>query len=72
MNLENGPGVQTDASGVYAIQGLGTGSYKIQYSDCRPTPNDVSQWFLGRSDPGSADRCRSATGLDSEVLVEYR
>jgi protocatechuate 3,4-dioxygenase beta subunit len=67
VNVENGPGVQTDASGAYSIYGLGAGSYKIQYSDCNAIPQYVTQWYFGRPDSGSADLVSVADGVDTPL-----
>ncbi|MDQ1432623.1 MAG: Carboxypeptidase regulatory-like domain, partial [Actinomycetota bacterium] len=36
--VEKGPNAETDAAGAYVIDGLTTGSYKVQYSDCSSAP----------------------------------
>ncbi len=64
VNIDNGPGTQTDGSGAYSIAGLGTGSFKVQYSDCNPTVRYLSQWYAGRSDSDSADAVAVAAGTN--------
>lgn len=54
-NIDNGPGAQTDGTGAYVITGLDSGTYKMYLTDCNPTPQFVTQWYLGRTDAGSGD-----------------
>ena len=67
VNVENGPGVQTDATGTYSIGGLDTGTDKVAYSDCSPTPHYVAQWYLGHPDAGSADTVAVTDGIDTPL-----
>ena len=47
VNVENGPGAQTDSSGAYSITGLSDGAYEVQFHDCNPSPQYLDQWYLG-------------------------
>jgi len=67
VNAENGPSTQTDNAGSFVLSGLDAGSYRLQYVDCSPTPNYVSQWYLGHQDEGSADQVAVADGTDTPV-----
>ena len=55
VQVDGGPGVQTDATGRYELDGLAAGGYRLQYSDCNPSPSYVSQWYLGHTDQADAD-----------------
>ena len=68
VNVESGPGTQTDESGMYSIVGLDTGSYRVGYSDCNPTARYVSQWYLGHADSGSADLVSVTDGADTSLV----
>jgi len=67
VNIENGPGTQSDGSGAYSIAGLGTGSFEVEYSDCNPTVQYLPQWYLGRSDSASADAVGVIAGADTAL-----
>ena len=67
VNVEGGPGGQTDGSGAYTITGVASGSSKVQYSDCNPTPQYVTQWYLGHPDSGSADLVSVVDGADTPL-----
>ena len=67
VNLENGPGAQTDGSGQFSIQGVDTGSYKVSYVDCNPTQQYIGQWYLGRDDANSADQISVTDGADTPL-----
>ncbi len=55
VGVPGGASTVTDSSGVYSLTGLAAGSYVVQYSDCNASPAYVTQWYLGRTDQGSAD-----------------
>ncbi len=67
VNVENGPGVQTDVAGAYTIPGLDAGSYRLQFSDCRPSPALVTQWYLGQLDSSSASSVAVLDGMDTPL-----
>jgi len=67
VNVENGPSGQTDGSGVYTIGGVSAGSHRVQYSDCRATPQYVTQWYLGHPDSGSAELVGVIDGADTPL-----
>ncbi len=67
VNIENGPGTQTQPDGTYSITGLSAGDYKVQYQDCNPTPQYLDQWYLGRADSGSADLVSVVAGVDTPL-----
>ncbi len=79
VNVDGGPGVQTDATGAYQLDGLAAGAYRLQYSDCNPSPRYVSQWYLGHTDQSDAntvtvvdlvDTTLSTVTLDPGVVVQ--
>ncbi|MGZ8763485.1 MAG: carboxypeptidase regulatory-like domain-containing protein, partial [Acidimicrobiia bacterium] len=57
--------VQTDLTGAYSLTGLDTGAHQVQYSDCNPSPVYATQWYQGRTDPGSADPVTVNDGFDT-------
>ncbi|MGZ4737041.1 MAG: carboxypeptidase regulatory-like domain-containing protein [Acidimicrobiia bacterium] len=67
VDIENGPGVQSDVAGMYAITGLDTGAYKVRFRDCNPTPHFLEQWYLNRPDSGSADPISVTDGVDTPL-----
>ncbi len=67
VNAEGNPPTQTDVNGAYTLTGLGDGSFKIQYTDCNPSPQYVSQWYLNRPDSMSADPVPVTDGVDTPV-----
>jgi protocatechuate 3,4-dioxygenase beta subunit len=67
VNIESGPGAQTDAAGAYSITGLNGGSYLLQFSDCRPSPAFVTQWYLGQANSSSASSIAVLDGLDTPL-----
>ena len=73
VNVENGPGAQTDVTGAYAILSLDAGSYLLQFSDCRPAQAFVTQWYLGQLDSSSASSVTVLDGVDTplaDVIME--
>jgi protocatechuate 3,4-dioxygenase beta subunit len=67
VNIDNGPGAQTDVAGAYAITGLVGGSYLLQFSDCRPSPAFVTQWYLAQPDSSSASSISVLDGVDTPL-----
>ena len=47
---------QTDPTGDYSLAGLAAGTYTVQYSDCSPTPQYLTQWYLGHTDQAARTR----------------
>src|SRR5664279_420603 len=54
VQIDNGPGGSTDASGSYTFAGLPSGDYLVSYEDCT-TQTYLEQWYLGQSDSTTAD-----------------
>ncbi len=67
VNVESGPGAQTDGDGLYSITEIDTGSYKVTYRDCNATQHFVSQWYLGHADSGAADPVSVTDGADTPL-----
>ncbi len=67
VNVDGGPGLQTDGSGAYTITALDTGAYKVGFSDCNASPQYVSQWYLGRPSSGAADPIPVTDGVDTPL-----
>lgn len=67
VNVENGPGAQTDASGAYTITGLGMGSFRLLFADCNTTPQYVTEWWFHHPDQGSADLVAVTDGADTSL-----
>ncbi len=67
VNVENGPGAQTDGTGAYSVTGLQDGAYKVQFHDCTPTPQYLDQWYLGHDDSSSADTVPVTAGADTPL-----
>ena len=67
VNVENGPGAQTDSTGAYSITGLSDGAYKVQFHDCNPSPQYLDQWYLGHDDSSSADMVPVTAGADTPL-----
>ena len=67
VSVDNGPGTQTSDMGTYSIEGIDPGSVRVQFFDCRPSPRFVAQWYLGHSDPGSADSVVVIDGSDTPL-----
>ena len=65
--VENGPTVQTDATGTYTIAGLDAGSYKVDVTDCTASPTFVEQWYSGHPDASSADSVQVNDGMDTPI-----
>ena len=71
VNVDGGPGLQTDGSGAYTITGLDTGVYKVGFRDCNASPQFVSQWYLGRPDSGAADPLPVTDAVDTSAARRY-
>ncbi len=67
VNLENGPGTQTDDSGGFSIIDLAAGSYWLQFVDCQASPTYVTQWYAGQTDRSSATSIDVADGIDTPL-----
>ena len=67
VNIENGPGTQTDGNGEYSIPDLAAGSYWLQFIDCQPSPAYVTQWYAGQTDRSSATAVDVLDDLDTPL-----
>ncbi len=67
VSIAGYPSATTDSSGLYSLTGLPTGAYDLQYSDCNPNPTYLGQWYLGRTDPGSADAVNVVEPADTPL-----
>ena len=67
VNIEQGPGTQTDSTGAFSITGLSDGAYKVQFHDCNPIPQYLDQWYLGHDDSGSADTVAVTAGINTPL-----
>jgi protocatechuate 3,4-dioxygenase beta subunit len=65
--VENGQNAVSDPSGAYAITGLDAGEYKVDFTDCRPTPEYVSQWYTGQHDASSASVLKVNEAMDTPI-----
>ena len=67
VSVDGGPGAQTSDTGTYTVEGITPGSVRVQFSDCRPSPTFVTQWYLGHPDQGSADSVVVTDGSDTPL-----
>ncbi len=67
VNIQNGPGTQSDGSGAYSITGLSSGSFHVAYSDCNPTVQYLPQWYLGRASSDAADAVGVIDGTNTAL-----
>ncbi len=67
VSIQNGPSTVTDADGTYVLEGLDTGSYVLQFSDCNTPPTFVTEWYDNRDRPDSADPVSVTDGADTAL-----
>jgi protocatechuate 3,4-dioxygenase beta subunit len=67
VSVENGQSAVSDLAGNYAITGMDPGEYKVDFTDCRPTPELVNQWYMGQHDPSSANVVTVNDAMDTPI-----
>lgn len=67
VSPDQGPGTQTGDDGTYSIEGIAPGTVRVQFSDCRPSPQLLTQWYLGHTDWSSADPVQITDGADTPL-----
>ncbi len=68
VGLDNGGGATTsDADGAYVVNDVAPGTYRVQFTDCRPDPTLVAQWYLASDRSDTANPVEVTDGQDAPL-----